>query len=116
MLPIDTLKIDRSFIRKIDTDPEDAALIGAIISMAKVLRLRVVVEGVETEEQRIFILELGCDEMQGHLFSSAVPAEDVPRILRELGSGQWRKRRRRPQRPKETPSRASRPQRPKRRG
>jgi diguanylate cyclase (GGDEF)-like protein/PAS domain S-box-containing protein len=116
MLPIDTLKIDRSFIRKIDTDPEDAALIGAIISMAKVLRLRVVVEGVETEEQRIFLLELGCDEMQGHLFSSAVPAEDVPRILRELGSGQWRKRRRRPQRPKETPSRASRPQRPKRRG
>ena len=82
MLPIDTLKIDRSFIRKIDTDPEDAALIGAIISMAKVLRLRVVVEGVETEEQRQVLQVLGFDLAQGFLFSRPVPESDCKALLR----------------------------------
>jgi EAL domain-containing protein (putative c-di-GMP-specific phosphodiesterase class I) len=92
-LPIDTLKIDRSFIRRVDVEPDDAALVGAIISMAKVLRLRVAVEGVETEQQRAFLLELGCDEIQGNLLSAPVPAEHVPRLLHEFRGGRRKKRR-----------------------
>ncbi len=81
-LPIDTLKIDRSFIQGAAANPEDAALLGSIIAMAKVLGLRVVVEGVETPEQRRFLQELGCDEIQGFLFSEPVRAEDVAAFLR----------------------------------
>jgi len=83
-LPIDTLKIDRSFVQRIASDPEDAAFAGAIIGMAKVLRLRVVVEGVETEEQRDLLEELGCDEIQGFLFSTPVPADEVTAVLAEI--------------------------------
>jgi EAL domain-containing protein (putative c-di-GMP-specific phosphodiesterase class I) len=83
-LPLDTLKIDRSFIRSVDEEPDDAHLLGAIISMARVLRLRVVVEGVETAEQLDLLRELGCDEIQGHLMSPPVCAGDVARILREI--------------------------------
>ncbi len=81
-LPIDTLKIDRSFVRRVDSDPADAALAASMVSMAKVLRLRVVVEGVETEEQREFLREIGCDEIQGFLFSSAITAEELSAMLR----------------------------------
>ena len=83
VLPIDTLKIDRSFVSRIATDPDDAALAGAIVSMAKVLRLRVVVEGVETEQQRDCLEELGCDEIQGFLFSAALPAPALAALLAE---------------------------------
>jgi predicted signal transduction protein with EAL and GGDEF domain len=83
-LPIDTLKIDRSFVQRIATDPDDAAFAGAIIGMAKVLRLRVVVEGVETEQQRDLLDELGCDEIQGFLFSTPVPADEVTAVLAEI--------------------------------
>ena len=83
-LPIDTLKIDRSFIRRIDEEPQDALLVGAIISMAKVLGLRVAVEGIETEEQIALLREAGCDEVQGNLVSPPVAAEDVPRVLKEV--------------------------------
>ena len=80
-LPIDTLKIDSAFVKGIATDPEDAAFAGAIIAMAKVLQLRVVVEGVETEQQRDVLEELGCDEIQGYLISAPVPAEEVGQML-----------------------------------
>ncbi len=83
VLPIDTLKIDRSFVSRITADEDDAALVGAIVSMAKVLRLRVVVEGVETEEQRDCLEELGCDEIQGFLFSAALPAPAMAAFLAE---------------------------------
>jgi len=83
VLPIDTLKIDRSFVSRIATNEDDAALVGSIVSMAKVLRLRVIVEGVETEEQRDCLEELGCDEIQGFFFSAALPAPAMAVLLAE---------------------------------
>ncbi len=80
-LPIDTLKIDRSFVRRIAIDADDYALTGAIVSMAKVLRLRVVVEGVENEQQRDCLHELGCDEIQGFLFSVPLPADAMAQLM-----------------------------------
>jgi diguanylate cyclase (GGDEF)-like protein len=85
-IPADTLKIDRSFLRQIDTKPADAALVGSIIAMAKIRGLRVVAEGVEEEEQLAILRELGCDEVQGYLLGAAVPAEDLPRLLGEIES------------------------------
>ena len=83
-IPADTLKIDRSFLRCIDTEPADAALVGSIIAMAKIRGLHVVAEGVEGEEQLAVLCELGCDEVQGYLFGAPVPAEDLPRLLAEV--------------------------------
>jgi EAL domain-containing protein (putative c-di-GMP-specific phosphodiesterase class I) len=74
-LPIDTIKIDRGFIREIVSDADDAAIVSAIVAMAKKLKLEVVAEGVETPEQLAVLRELGCDRYQGWLFSAAVPAE-----------------------------------------
>jgi len=74
-LPVDVLKIDRSFVQHIETSPDDAALLGAIVSMGRALRLRVIAEGVETVGQRELLASWGCDEMQGFLVSPAVPAE-----------------------------------------
>jgi diguanylate cyclase (GGDEF)-like protein len=76
-LPIDTIKIDRSFVRDLPVDSEDCAIVQAIISMAKALDLMIVAEGVETAAQEAFLRALGCDEMQGFLFSRPVPADDV---------------------------------------
>jgi diguanylate cyclase (GGDEF)-like protein/PAS domain S-box-containing protein len=81
--PIDTVKIDRSFIRDLTTDPDSAAITSAIISMAKTLNLRVTAEGVESEEQLAFLRAHGCDEMQGFLFSPPVAADQATEILRE---------------------------------
>jgi diguanylate cyclase (GGDEF)-like protein len=79
--PIDTIKIDRSFIRDIPDDCEDKAITEAIIRMGKALDLTVVAEGVETEQQRAFLSSHGCDEMQGFLFSKARPPEDIPALV-----------------------------------
>ncbi|HZC00383.1 MAG TPA: EAL domain-containing protein, partial [Gammaproteobacteria bacterium] len=73
--PIDTLKIDQSFVRDLESDPNDAALIRAIIAMARSLQLRVIAEGAETEPQRLLLSKYGCLEYQGFLFSPPVPAE-----------------------------------------
>jgi diguanylate cyclase (GGDEF)-like protein/PAS domain S-box-containing protein len=81
-LPIDTLKIDRSFIRDITVDSDAAAIVTAVIAMARTLKLQVVAEGVETEPQRAFLAEQGCDRAQGWLYSRAVPAEECGRLLR----------------------------------
>lgn len=69
VFPVDTLKIDRSFIRDLSTNAEDRGLTAAIIQMAKTLKLQLVAEGVETSAQMEFLKELGCDELQGYLFS-----------------------------------------------
>jgi diguanylate cyclase (GGDEF)-like protein/PAS domain S-box-containing protein len=81
--PIDTLKIDRTFVRDLSTDADDATLTRAIIHLAQNLRLKVVAEGVETEEQLAFLRANGCDEMQGFLFARPAPAEECERMLRE---------------------------------
>ncbi|WP_316364471.1 EAL domain-containing protein [Candidatus Thiodiazotropha sp. CDECU1] len=71
--PVDKIKIDRSFIRDVINDPDDASLCEAIIAMAHHLKLRVVAEGVETEQQLQFLQERGCDFAQGFLFSKPIP-------------------------------------------
>jgi EAL domain-containing protein (putative c-di-GMP-specific phosphodiesterase class I) len=80
--PIDTLKIDRSFVRDVIDNPEDASITGAIIVLGKSLGLAVVAEGVETEAQAAFLRERGCNLMQGYLFSRPVPPEEIVRLVR----------------------------------
>ena len=72
-LPLDAVKIDRSFINQMDQDPAAAQLIASIISMVRTLDLGVVAEGVEAGEQREMLIEMGCDELQGFYYSPAVP-------------------------------------------
>ena len=74
-LPIDTVKLDRSFVMGATTDPDDAALVMAIVTLAHNLRLRVIAEGVETDEQLGFLRLLRCDEAQGYLFGKPMPPE-----------------------------------------
>jgi diguanylate cyclase (GGDEF)-like protein/PAS domain S-box-containing protein len=81
--PVDTLKIDQSFVRDIAASRDDAAMVGAIISLAHDLRMQVIAEGVETEEQLDYLRLRGCDEIQGYYFSRALPSTEVERILRE---------------------------------
>jgi diguanylate cyclase (GGDEF)-like protein len=80
-LPIDTLKIDRSFIRDLPLDVEDKAIVRAIIRMGKALGLRLVAEGVETEAQAEFLRRNHCDELQGFLFSRPLPADAAAALL-----------------------------------
>jgi diguanylate cyclase (GGDEF)-like protein/PAS domain S-box-containing protein len=81
--PVDTLKIDQSFVRDIAASHDDAAMVGAIISLAHDLRMQVIAEGVETEEQLDYLRLRGCDEIQGYYFSRALPNTEAERILRE---------------------------------
>ena len=79
--PISRVKIDRSFVEGIPGNAENLAVSGAIISMAHHLMMPVVAEGVETQEQAQSLRELGCEELQGFLFSPAVPAREFVRFL-----------------------------------
>jgi len=80
--PIDTLKVDRSFIRDLPQNTEDKALTEAIIAMGKSLNLTVVAEGVETLEQQTFLRDRACDEMQGFFFSKPIPSGEFAGLLR----------------------------------
>ena len=79
--PIDTLKIDQSFVNQITTNPDDAAIVRAVISMGKSLKLCVIAEGVETSEQYAFLLALHCDEGQGYYFGRPMVAEALATLL-----------------------------------
>ena len=81
--PIDSVKIDRSFIRDIPGDADDATITQAIIAMAHGLRLKVIAEGVETTEQLHFLRDHGCDEMQGYYLSTPLPHDAFLRLLQE---------------------------------
>jgi len=87
--PIHAIQIDYSFVKALNTNPDDAAIVEAIISMARSLRLDVIAEGVETEEQLEFLREQGCGVVQGYLFSHPLPADDIQNFLKyeEDGSG-----------------------------
>lgn len=82
-LPIDTLKIDQSFVREMITEPQSAAIVQTIIALAHNLSQKVVAEGVETEEQLRLLHQLGCDQAQGYLFSKPLPPEAFERLLVE---------------------------------
>ncbi|MCW8915483.1 MAG: EAL domain-containing protein [Magnetovibrio sp.] len=80
-LPFDTMKVDRSFVNDLANDPDDLALVTAAISMAKSLGLKVIGEGVETDEQLAILVEQGCHEVQGYLFSKPVPADEFINLI-----------------------------------
>jgi diguanylate cyclase (GGDEF)-like protein/PAS domain S-box-containing protein len=81
-LPLDRLKIDQSFVRDVTTNPDDSAIIKAIISLGHILELRVLAEGVETAEQLDFLRDNHCDEMQGYHLARAMPASEFVELLR----------------------------------
>jgi diguanylate cyclase (GGDEF)-like protein len=81
-LPITSLKIDRSFVIQMPKSPEQMAIVSTVISLARALNLKVVAEGVETDEQANLLRLLRCDEVQGYLFGRPVPAEDLEKLLR----------------------------------
>jgi diguanylate cyclase (GGDEF)-like protein/PAS domain S-box-containing protein len=82
-LPVDALKIDLSFVRGATTDPDDASIVTAVIAVAHSLGLRVIALGVETDAQVALLRSLGCDEVQGYLWSPPVPPEKCERMLAE---------------------------------
>jgi EAL domain-containing protein (putative c-di-GMP-specific phosphodiesterase class I) len=86
-LPVETLKIDRGFINTMLDDPNSATLVQTMIALAHSLRLKVVAEGVETEEQARTLRLLGCDEMQGFLFSKPLPLPQLTALLEQAQAG-----------------------------
>ena len=91
--PIDVVKIDRSFVRDVATDDGARTLVAAIVGMARALRLGVVAEGVETEEQARRLRNIGCETMQGFWWGAAVPIVDVPRLIVSIAQRGERARR-----------------------
>ena len=85
-LPVDTLKIDRSFVDGVTAADDDAAIISMIFAMARILKLSVTAEGVETEGQLEFLRRAGCDKIQGYLISRPVPAAELERFLQPKAS------------------------------
>jgi EAL domain-containing protein (putative c-di-GMP-specific phosphodiesterase class I) len=83
--PIHTLKIDRSFVKEVTTSANDAAISTSIIALAHTMNLMVVAEGIETQEQRDFLLEKGCEVGQGYFFGRPLPAREATALLAASG-------------------------------
>lgn len=81
-LPLNKLKIDQSFVRDIPQDEDDVAITKAIIALGKSLNFKLIAEGVETQEQKDFMIENGCDLMQGYFFSKPLPAKEITQLLK----------------------------------
>jgi diguanylate cyclase (GGDEF)-like protein len=90
--PVDSLKVDRSFIRDVPADLDDVAITKAIIALAHSLNLKVIAEGVETTEQLDLLRSLKCDQIQGYIFSKPVPAEEFAKLLKAAPFSKARKR------------------------
>jgi predicted signal transduction protein with EAL and GGDEF domain len=86
VLPIDILKIDQSFVRDIEVDPDDRAIVESVIVLGKTLRKTIIAEGVETEAQLAFLRERGCDKAQGYLLGKPMAAADIETLLRQQGA------------------------------
>ena len=84
-LPIDTLKIDRTFIEYINHNQQDQAIVTSLINLSHSLNLIVIAEGAETSEQVDLLRSLGCDQVQGYFFYKALPAEQIEGLLRAQG-------------------------------
>ena len=83
-LPINTLKIDRTFIMDILSDDYDKNIVNTVITMAHGMDLKVIAEGVETQQQFDLLNEMGCDEIQGYLLSRPVPADEITELLKKF--------------------------------
>ena len=86
-LPANELKIDRGFVRELEHDSDDAAIVSAIVALGQALNLRIVAEGVETPNQQHFLTELGCNALQGYLLGIPLPAE---RFMADIDAAQKR--------------------------
>jgi EAL domain-containing protein (putative c-di-GMP-specific phosphodiesterase class I) len=82
--PVQSIKIDQSFVRDLTTDADDAAIVAAVVAMAKSLKLKLIAEGVETKEQLDYLTTLHCDEYQGYYFSRPVPAATFATYLHNI--------------------------------
>jgi EAL domain-containing protein (putative c-di-GMP-specific phosphodiesterase class I) len=80
-LPFDKLKIDRSFVAALDKSANGGVIIQAIVALGRALGMGVVIEGIETEQQRVLLRLAGCNEMQGYLFAKPAPREEITRLL-----------------------------------
>ncbi|HSG22043.1 MAG TPA: EAL domain-containing protein, partial [Azonexus sp.] len=80
-LPIDVLKIDRSFVRDVDHDEEDAQIVKTIVALGQALKLTMIAEGIESSSQADLLHALGCDQAQGYLFSRPLPADELAQWL-----------------------------------
>ena len=86
-LPANELRIDRGFVRDLEHDSDDAAIVSAIVALGQALNLRIVAEGVETSSQQNFLTRLGCDSLQGYLLGHPLPAD---RFMADINAAQKR--------------------------